>query len=201
MPTADSRASTAHIVLSCAIAFVVLNVFFYFMSASYFESHRSLAPGAAMASAFTPAQISTIRISFVVFTGGLAAASVIAWLRPRQVGHAIAVVFGLFYVVIAVPAFLRDAPAVLGVTWLISGGLLLALAHSSYRQRSRASWAMLVAMCGVLAAAEIFGAPKLARAVDVTLWLAMLLPGLKLVAVVALSSIREDYVDRTLVPA
>jgi len=203
MPTAESKASTAQIVISCAIAFVVLNVFFYFMSTGYFDSHRSLGAGAAAGaiSSYTPAQMTQVRVAFGVFTAVMAGATIIGWLRPSQVGHAIASLFGAFYLVASIPAFARGAPAVLGVAWLVSGILLLALAWQSYRKRSRASWAMLVAMCGVLAMAEVFGAPKLARAVDVTLWLAMILPGLKLVALIALTSVREDYLEGALAPA
>jgi len=203
MPTADSKASTAQMLISCAIAFVVLNVFFYFMSIGYFDSHRSLGAAAAAGSvsSYTPAQMTQVRVAFGVFTAVMAATTILGWLRPSRVGHAIAALFGAFYLIASIPAFVRGAPAVLGVTWLIAGSLLLALAWRSYRKRSRASWAMLVAMCGVLAVAEVFGAPKLARAVDVTLWLAMILPGLKLVAVIALASVRDDYVEGALVAA
>jgi hypothetical protein len=201
MPTADSKASTAQIALTCAIAFVVLNVFFYFMSTGYFESHRSMSAGAGLTSSYTAAQMTQIRVAFGILTGVLAVSAIVAWLRPRQVGHVIAAMFGAFYIIAAIPAFSRGAPPVLGVTWLVAGSLMLGMVWQSYFHRSRASWAMLVAMCGVLAAAEVFGAPKLARAVDVTLWLAMVLPGLKLIALVALASVRDEYVEGALAAA
>lgn len=197
MPTAEPRPSTMstpQMLISCAVAFVVLNAFFYFMSTSYFESHRATAMVGSITT-YTDAQMTQVRVAFAIFTGVVAVIAFAGWKQPRLVGHVLAALFGAFYIVIAFPAFSRGAPAVLGTTWLVSGVALLVLSHFSYRRHSRAAWAPLVAICAVLAAAEVFGAPKLARAVDVTLWLAMLLPGLKVVAVVALASVRDEYVD------
>src|SRR3954453_18212974 len=103
MPPADSKASTAQIVISCAIAFVVLNVFFYFMSTGYFDSHRALGAGAAAGaiSSYTPAQMTHVRVAFGIFTAVMAVAAIIGWLRPSQVGHAIASLFGAFYIIAA----------------------------------------------------------------------------------------------------
>jgi hypothetical protein len=72
---------------------------------------------------------------------------------------------------------------------------MLVLAHFSYHRRSRAAWAFLVAICGVLAVVDFFGAPKIRHALDVSLWTTMIIPGLYAIATVTLMQLREDYSD------
>jgi hypothetical protein len=74
------------------------------------------------------------------------------------------------------------------------------LAWHSYHG-SRAAWAFLTAMCAVFAVVEVFGAPKVRGALDLSLWLTMILPGLNAVAFAALVSLRADYIDRDTVTA
>jgi hypothetical protein len=82
------------------------------------------------------------------------------------------------------------------MTLLVAGVLMPVLAWHSFFRRSRPAWAFLVAICGVFAVVELFGAPKVRGALDVSLWLTMILPGLNVVAVAALISLRADYLDR-----
>jgi hypothetical protein len=193
MPTVDLRTKIKPMALSCAGAFVLANALFYFLSASYFDSHTELVPGAGTMPSYSSAQMMQVRVSFAILAAVVAGVAFVATIKPREVGHLLPVPFGLVFLGSAVPALMSSSPPVLGMTWLVAGALMLGLSWWSYRHRSRPAWAFLIALCGVFAVAELFGAPKLARALDVRLWIAMIDPALKVVAVIALSSLRDDY--------
>jgi hypothetical protein len=184
-----SRAPQAAIV--CGIAFAVVYGLFLFLSGSYFETHREIVPGAGSVAAFSPEQISHIRVVFAVVTAVLTGATFLAWMQPRNFGHLLAVLLAIGELIAGVGA-LFGGYAVLGVSLLGAGVLSLVFGHYSYRG-SRPSWAALVSLCGVLAAAGLFGAPKLRGILDVSLWTTMLVPGLFAVATVALTSLRGQY--------
>jgi hypothetical protein len=194
MPAASEQIKRMAIV--CVTAFVLVNVAFYLMSGSYFASHREIVVGVGSVATYTPELAMHVRMTFVVFSGVVAAFGFVAGLEPRKVGHLLPVLLGLADLAGAVGAFTHDAPAVVGVTLLVAGLLLPVLAHFSFRG-SRPAWAFLVAMCGVFALVEFFGAPKVSRAINVGLWTAMILPGLNAVAVAALASLRGSYVERS----
>ncbi|MEO7733924.1 MAG: hypothetical protein ABIY55_23370 [Kofleriaceae bacterium] len=194
MPAASEQIKRMAIV--CVTAFVLANVAFYVMSGSYFASHREIVVGVGSVASYTPELAMHVRMTFMLFTGVVAASGFAAGVAPRTIGHLLPVLLGLANFVGAVGAFTHDAPAVVGMTLLVAGILLPLLAHFSYRG-SRSAWAFLVAMCGVFALVEFFGAPKVSRAINVGLWTAMILPGLNAVAVAALASLRGTYVERT----
>ena len=192
MPTAHEQ--TKYMTIICVGAFVVLNLGFYVLSGSYFESHRELVGGVSVLS-YTPEQMTHVRTTFAMFSGVIAAFGFVAGIRPRVIGHLIPMVLGAVNLAASYAAFSRDQPAVLGMTLLVSGVLMPVLAALSYRQ-SRPAWAFLIAICGVFAVVEFFGAPKVRGALDVGLWITMILPGLNAVAVAALVSLRGGYVER-----
>lgn len=194
MPAASEQIKRMAIV--CVTVFVVVNVAFYLMSGSYFASHREIVVGVGSVSTYTPEMMTHVRMTFVVFSGVVAAFGFVAGIDPRRVGHLLPLLLGLADLAGAVGAFAHDAPAVVGVTLLVAGLLLPTLAHFSYRG-SRPAWAFLVAMCAVFALVEFFGAPKVSRAIGIGLWTAMILPGLNAVAAAALASLRGNYVERT----
>src|SRR6185295_16825962 len=108
------------IVILCATAFgvvVVLNLMFLLLSSSYFESHKELVGGALVPS-YTADQMMSVRISFAVCSIIVTAAGAIAWVRPRQVGHLLAGLFGAGYVIAVVRGLATGIPGVLAVTWL-----------------------------------------------------------------------------------
>jgi len=182
-------------------AFIALNIAFYVMSGSYFESHHTVVEGVGSMPAYTADQAMRVRVWFAVFSGIVALFGLAAAVRPRTLGHLIPVLLGAGHLVGAFAAFTHSAPAVVGLTLLVSGILMPVLAWHSYHHRSRAAWAFLTAMCAVFAVVEIFGAPKVRGALDLSLWLTMILPGLNAVAVAALVSLRADYIDRDTVTA
>jgi hypothetical protein len=197
MPSASESAK--RIAIIAVACFVVANLAFYVLSTSYFESHRTFSTATqTMASTFTPAQITTVRMSFALFSAIVAIASVLAGVWTRAIGHAIPVVLGVLYLVAAVAAIRNgNVTTALPATLIITGGLMPVLAHFSFHQRSRGAWAFLVSICGVFAVVEFFGAPKVRGALDIGLWITMILPGLNAVAVAALVSLRAQYVDRS----
>jgi hypothetical protein len=194
MPVASEQLKRMAIV--CVSAFVLVNIAFYLMSGSYFASHREIVVGVGSVATYTPEMATQVRTMFAVFAGVVAAFGFVAGLEPRKIGHLIPVLLGLADLGGAFGAFTHDTPAVLGMTLLVAGILLPTLAHFSYRG-SRPAWAFLVAMCGVFALVEFFGAPKVSRALGISLWTAMILPGLNAVATAALASLRGSYVERS----
>lgn len=204
MSTAHGQ--TRHMAILCAGAFIVAYLGFYVMSGSYFGSHHEIGPE----------QMTYIRASFAVFAGVVAAFGFAASTRPREVGHLIPALLGVLHLIAGVAAFLHhDVPLVVGVTLVVSGVLLPVLAFYSYRY-SRPAWAFLIALCGVFAVVEFFGAPKIRDAMASGLWtwmvqllgapklqeargglwIAMIFPGISAVAVAALVSLRGKYVER-----
>jgi hypothetical protein len=150
--------------------------------------------------AYSADQAMRVRTTFAVFSAIVAVFGFAAALKPRVVGHLIPVVLAAGYLVGAVTGFTHNAPAVVGMTLLVAGVLMPALAWHSYH-RSRSAWAFLVAICAVFAVVELFGAPKVRGALGISLWLTMILPGLNVVAVAALVSLRAGYLDRDIVAA
>ncbi len=179
----------------CGGAFVLVYVAFYFLSDAYFGSHTELVPGVGTVPAFSPDQQTHIKIVFAVFAASVAAAGFLAGFVPRVIGHGLAVVFGLANIVAAIASMRTELPWVLGVTLLVSGVVMPWLAYHSYARHSRSAWAFLISMLAVLGVVELFGAPKVRGLLDIGLWTAMLLPGLKAVAVIALVSLRKEYQD------
>jgi hypothetical protein len=168
--------------LVCVIAFIAVNVAFYLLSASYFESHRGISLDDALHTR-------------MVFTGSAAIITVVCFvvgLQRRALGHALTAALGLLDFVGSILALWYGLPPVLVVALLAAGVLLPLLGWYSYR-RSRAAWGFLTAMCGVFAVVSLFGAPRLRDALNVSLWTMMLAPALYLVAAITLYLLRDDY--------
>jgi hypothetical protein len=197
MSTANEPAK--RIAILCVGAFLALNVVFYLLSGSYFESHREIVAGVSQPS-YSAAQMMHVRVTFAAFSGIVAVFGFLAGIMPRAIGHAIPVVLGAVDLIACVGAFTHDSPAVVGMTLLVCGLVMPVLAWQSYRG-SRAAWAFLVAICGVFAVVELFGAPKVRGALDLGLWTTMILPGLNAVAVAALVSLRGEYSERSVATA
>jgi len=189
-PAAKKQSATMQVAILVAICVVVLNVVFYLLSGSYFDSKR----GAFGAAPITDAQIHAARMQFVWFTVIVGAAAVAASFAARTVGHAIAALIGLASFVTAIYALGSSLPKVLGVTLLVLGALMPLLAYLSLFRHVRAAWAFLVAMTTTYATVLLFGAPKVRGQLwDIGLWTALIFPGLLVVAAVALTLVRHEY--------
>jgi len=182
---------TTRLAIVCTVAFVGLNIVFYLMSNSYFETQRP---------PLSHDEMTKIRASFAVFSAVIAAGAFLAGFRARWVGHALPLLLGAVNIVAGIAALIHHLTLALSMTLLISGLLMPVLSWQSFH-RSRPAWAFLFTMCLVFAVAEFFGAPKIRGALDVSLWTTMILPGLNAVAAGALILIRHEYVDRTPIPA
>ena len=183
----------------CITALGALNAVFYFLSASYFDSHRQIVGGVSVPS-YSPEQMTQVRMNFAVFSGVVAAFALAGWIWARRVGHLLPVLLGAFALVAGIGAFRHDAPTVLWVTLLVYGVLTPVLAWHSYR-RSRAAWAFLIAMCAVFWVVDLFGAPKARGELGISLWITMILPWLNCVASFTLRSLHNEYVERDPVTA
>jgi hypothetical protein len=175
------------------IGFAVVNAAFFFLSGSYFASHHQIVGGSSV-STFSPDQATHIRVVFAAMSGAVAAVGLVASLARRAIGHLLAAVLGIGNLVFGVLAITHSQPGALTATLLVSGCVVPTLAYFSYR-RSRAAWAFLAALCGVLAVVGLFGAPKISRVLDLSLWTTMIFPGLYVVACTTLALLRDDYVE------
>ena len=182
----ERRKQVIQVAVVVAIALVIVNIAFIFLSSWYFTGKR---PQEA-------ASIGDVRMAFAVFTSLVGAASIIAAISPRTIGHAIASIMGLVSIVAAIGAFARGMTPVLPVTLLVIGGLLPALVMFSMKT-SRAAWAFLTSLCGVYGTVLLFGAPKLRGLLDIGLWTALIIPGMLAVATASLVMSRADYRDAT----
>src|ERR1043165_3813326 len=93
------------IALLTVIAFIALNAAFYLMSGSYFDSHHEMVAGVGSMPAYSADQAMHVRTMFAVFSGVVAVFAFAAALRPRVVGHLLAVLLGVGYLVGAVAGF------------------------------------------------------------------------------------------------
>lgn len=188
-PAAKKHNATLQVAILVAICVVVLNAAFYVLSGAYFDSKR----GGFGAAPITDDQINAARMQFAAFTVIVGAAAIAAGFAARAVGHAIATVVGLGSFVAAIYAFQSSLPKVLPVTLFLLGGLMPVLAYLSLYRHVRAAWAFLLATTTTYATVLFFGAPKVRAQLDIGLWSALILPGLLVVATVALTLIRHDY--------
>jgi hypothetical protein len=196
-PMSTGHEQTKRIAILCIIAFVAANAVFYFLSDSYFASHRQVVPGKGSVPAFSPEQVTAVRTWFGVFTGTVAVAAFLAGVWTRVTAHLLTALLGALTLTACAGAFFHtELTKVLGATLLIAGVLLPVLTWQSYFRRARPAWAFLIAICGVFAVAELFGAPKVARGLGISLWITMTLPGLNAVAAFALASLRDEYIER-----
>jgi hypothetical protein len=174
MPTDDAPGPGKHMAswaIWSAVGFVAAHLIYYWLAPSHFNVHFSVCAGVCTLGMF------------------------VARLQPRAIGHLIPTVFGIGYVLAAVVEFRLSAPRVLCVAMLVLGGVMLVLTWRSYRLRSRPAWGFLVAICGVCAAAQLFGAPKTGHALDINIWTALIVFGLFVVADFALVWLRSQYVE------
>ena len=188
---------TKRIAILCAVAFLAANVVFYFLSDSYFDSHRQIIPGKGSVPTFSPEAMTSVRIAFAGFAGVVALAAFFAGIRARLTAHLLMPVLGALTLTASVASFAHtEMTMVLGTTLGIAGILMPVLAWQSYRHHARPAWAFLIVINGVFAFAELFGVPKVARWLDVSLWITFIVPGLHVVAAFALVSLRREYAEQ-----
>jgi hypothetical protein len=114
---------------------------------------------------------------------------------PRVVGHGLSVFIGLASLVGGIAGLIAGLPTTMSLTLLAIGLLVPTLAVVSL-QHSRAAWSFLIATLAVFATVTFFGAPKIRHVMGVNLAIAMIIPTLQVVAVIALASLRSDYHNR-----
>jgi hypothetical protein len=107
-------------------------------------------------------------------------------------GHAMAAVIGAASFVAGITSLVKSLPGTMGITLIIVGMLLPVLAHFSWRF-SRAAWSLMISTLCVFAAVTFFGAPKIAAVLNIGMSLALVIPIVQVVAVVALADLRREY--------
>jgi hypothetical protein len=179
-PRASVQQNYAQIAIVIAVGLVALNGAFFFMSMAWADSPEK------------EAALFQLRGAFAMMSGTIGAASFFAALAPRLIAHGFAAVTGLLEVVFGAVALATGRPPVLGVSLIVAGVIGIGLTVSSF-QRSRAAWAFLAALSAVLAICFLFGAPKVRNQLGIGLWTALIYPGIKIIIVVALAMLRDDY--------
>jgi hypothetical protein len=188
MSTSDVKSEATPIQIAGLVvtATVITNIAFYFLSDLYYDDRS------AIYGEVTALHIQQVRINFGIFTGSIAIGSVLASLRPLYVGHVLAGLAALAGLVGGVAAFAHDMTPVLPAS-LVVGGLVMAVLVWKSLMKSRSAWAFLIGMTSVLSAVMLFGSTKLRSALDVQLYIALIIPGLLAVATTALAMVRDDY--------
>ena len=172
-----------------AVAVAGLNAAFYFLSSMYFED-RSATYGMA-----SPAAISATRLAFAVMSGTVGLTAIITQFAPRLLSHGLAGLVGIIALVGAAGAAAKDFHPVLPIALGLLGALILVLIFFSLSWKSRPAWSFLIATCAVGALVTLFGATKIRNATDVSLYYALILPGVLAVATVMLIALGDDYAE------
>lgn len=183
----DPRSATKIAGIIVGVA-VVLNVLFIFLSGAYFAD-RAVIHGPVSAG-----EITSVRMGFAAFSGLTALAGCAAVFYPRLVGHGLALTTSLAAFVAAAAGYSKGLHIVLPVTLGIVGLLLPVLVWKSF-EKSRAGWAFLSGMIGVLAVVMLFGSTKVRNVMGIGLWYSMIIPGLLAVSTAGLAMIRKQYRD------
>jgi hypothetical protein len=136
------------------------------------------------------------QVPFLVACVAVCAALIAATVRPRLVGHGLAATYSVAAVLGGVVALQRSPYVLLPLFVLASGVLAAALTYGSYQRRSRPAWSFLCALLAVMAVSTLFGAPKVRHMLDVTMWTALMIPGLLTAAVTGLGMVSEQYRER-----
>ena len=113
--------------------------------------------------------------------------------EARVAGHLIGAIAGVASLGGGVEALMHHMPPVLGVTMVIVGGALIALALLSFQNYSRIAWSFLNAIMVVMGLVTLFGSPKVRSILDIPLGLAMGIPIVLTIGVIALSLAAGDY--------
>jgi len=188
---ADDRvARIVRIAIVVLIALAAVYTAFWLLSGWYFEDKAQSAKMPVDTVA-----MGQVRFAFGCLALAVAAASIGISFSPRIIGHAVCGLLGLWSVIAGILALARGLTPVLGVSFTVGGGVMIALAYFSFVNRSRAAWAFLTAMCVVFGLAELFGAPKTAIQLGVSLWTALIFPGLYTVLAIGMFMIRDEYRD------
>lgn len=187
-PAAKQANPTLVIAAIVGVSVIALNAVFLLLSWRYFLGKRA----DMMAAPIDDAHITGVRIAFAAFTATIGVGVVAATLHPRWVGHGIASALALGSIIAGFFALGSSIPSVLGVSLLFLGMLVPLMVWRSLVY-SRAAWSFLLATCAVLGLILIFGAPKVRGLLGVGLWTAMIIPGLLVLAAVALGLARHDY--------
>lgn len=182
MATTPTPEQARRLAVTLTFSVVLINAAFFFLSQAW-GSDR------------VDADLGGIRISFGITSTLVGASTYFAMIKPREVGHTLALLVGLTSLAAGIMAFAHDLPNVMGATLLVVGVLLWVLAYRSWFRQSRASWAFMVALLATFAAVDFFGAPKVRSLIGIGLWTALLAPGLQVVAVIALARCRDEYRD------
>jgi hypothetical protein len=191
-PARPGQANVLQIAAFVAIFVVVANVMFYVLSWMYFDDKAKSA--AALLDPIDSSHEMAVRVQFAIFSIVVGTAAFLAAAWPRIVGHVIPALVGVGTLIAAGASYMKDLPIVLPVTLFLLGVLMPLLAWKSF-VRARAAWSFLFATCLVYATCLFFGAPKVRTLIHVDLYTALILPGLLVVAALALNAVADHYKD------
>ena len=178
--TLKQRMQMAGVVAGAAFTF---NSLFWVASHFYFKDKPLEAADAG-----------DVRIAFLTLSLIVSAMAYGAALAPRLIGHGLAIAMGIASFVGGIAVFAKDMQPVMGMTMLVMGGLIPWLTWKSLHH-SRSAWSFLIAIMAVWGAVCFFGAPKIRHLLDIGLWHALIIPGLQVVGVIALTMLRDEYRD------
>lgn len=183
--TPEQNPTTQTAILMGTLA-LIFNAGFYFLSAAYFADRAKRFGAGELA------RLGEARIEFAIFTIVVAAAAIATAKAPKWVGHGIAIGAGIGSIGAAIASLSSGQPGVLGISLFLVAGAFGLTVWKSLRG-SRAGWACLAALCVTYGVMTLFGSPKVRGLLGVGLWIALIVPGLLIVATVALSKLRTEH--------
>jgi hypothetical protein len=170
------------------IVAVLFNVAFRFLSELYYADRvRRFGPTELLA-------MPGARRGFLWLTIAVGVVTTLVPLSPRIVGYTIAGLASIASLVAAYGSWTNDLPGVLAVSLVLLALVFPLLIWRSF-VGARAAWAFMISLMGVYALMLFFGAPKVGRLLDISMWYAMIAPAVLAIGLIALISLRGEYAN------
>jgi hypothetical protein len=182
------------VVVGC---YLLVNIVFYFLSHEFFSACADAAgvvdPNHCVkVLRVSDAELWSVRWQFATFAAVVSIGVILTGFAPWWFAHAVAGIAGVVSLVASVAAMSVGLPILMTAALAGTGAMFLVMGWHSLH-RSRSAWAFLFSLTLITAVAGVFGAPKLRDTAGVSLWTAMMVPGLLACVAVALGLCRDQF--------
>ena len=184
-PVPERASPTMVLTVALVIGLLLVGVY-YFAGTRYYLDRYSADPvfkthAAGMARDAVMARLPWFTLVALLVTMG----SALAAMAPRRVAAGLVGVFAVGNLAAALLST-GSVPSLLAITILVFGVLFAVFGWLLFWKGSRAAWAALIAMTGVMAGVNLFGSTKIGKLLAVNVWVALIPMALYIVGTVAL---------------
>lgn len=187
-PAPERASPTMLLTVALVIGLLLVGVFYFAGTRYYLDKFATdplLRPTAASAARdAVMARLPWFTLVALLVTMGSALAS----MAPRPVAIALVGVFAVGNLAAAVLS-IGSIPTLLAITILVFGILFAVFGWLMFWRDSRAAWAALIAMTGVMAGVNLFGSTKTGKLLAINVWAALIPMALYVVGTVALRGV------------